>query len=98
MHRGNHPRMEEDLMSNPMRFEPTPPPKILHRRRRLKQSIDGNAKRVWLKRGKISRKLLLVAPPFPEKGDEITLNGQGWFVVKIKEEKVLAAFERHGST
>ena len=60
-------------------------------------TLDGKAKRVWLKRGKVTRKLLLVAPPWPDKGDEVTLNGEPWFVIRIKDEKIVAAFDREGN-
>lgn len=72
-------------MPESVRFEPNTP------------KLDGTAKRVWLKRGKVTRKLLLVVPPYPEKGDELTIDGEAWFVARIQDEKIIAAFDRDGN-
>lgn len=53
----------------------------------------GTAVRITMKRGSVSKKLLITEGVAPRIGDEITLDGVGWFVTKVKEEKILAVFE-----
>lgn len=56
----------------------------------------GTAVRITMKRGLISKKLLVTEGVVPRIGDEITLEGVSWFVTKLKEEKVLAVFRPEG--
>lgn len=53
----------------------------------------GIAYRTTMKRGKISKKLLITKGYIPRVGDEIVIDGVDWFVVKVKPEKILAAFD-----
>lgn len=53
----------------------------------------GTAIRITMKRGTISKKLLITEGTIPRIGDEITMNGVSWFVTKTKEEKILATFQ-----
>ncbi len=54
------------------------------------------AKRVKLRHGGLTRRLLLVAPPFPEVGEVLKIDGHDWTVEQSRDEKILAAFERDG--
>lgn len=58
--------------------------------------VTGTVKRVKIQLGKIKRSLLLAAPPYPRVGDMLTISGQDWPVVSIKDEKVIAAFDIEG--
>lgn len=57
------------------------------------------AKRVTLKlklNRKTTKRLLLVAPPFPAVGDELTIGKWDWIVTKVQDEKIIAAFIPEG--
>lgn len=54
------------------------------------------AKRITMKRGKMTKKLLLVGGPCPKIGDELTLEGVAWFVTKVKDEEIFAEFSTAG--
>ena len=54
------------------------------------------AKRVTLQYGTTKRKLLLVDPPYPERGEILTIEGQNWLVKKITDEKVIFEFTTEG--
>lgn len=44
--------------------------------------------RIWLKRPgdrRASKKFVLVAPPFPEIGDVVTIQGFGWIVTRTQD-------------
>jgi len=56
----------------------------------------GKAVRITMKRGKISKKLLVTEVVIPCVGDEVTWDGDSWFITKAKEEKILAAFRPVG--
>jgi hypothetical protein len=47
------------------------------------------AKRITVKRGKISRKFVLTAPPFPRVDDEVTIDGVEWSVSRVVDTKVI---------
>jgi hypothetical protein len=47
------------------------------------------AKRITVKRGKVSRKFVLTAPPFPRVDDEITIDGVEWFVSRVADTEVI---------
>jgi hypothetical protein len=41
--------------------------------------------RFTIKRGKIAKTFVAVAPPYPKVGDSVTLNGTEWFVTKARD-------------
>ena len=54
-------------------------------------------KRVTLKLGRRKRTQVLVAPPYPRVGDELTYpNGETWMVSRIKDEQCFAEFDTEG--
>lgn len=44
-------------------------------------------KRITVKCGNKSKRLVLVAPPWPEIGTVLTIEGDEWAVTKIKEDR-----------
>jgi len=48
--------------------------------------------RITVKRGRVTRKFLLVESPFPKRGDVITLHNVDYIVTKTQDEKILIRF------
>ena len=49
-------------------------------------------KRITVQHGKITRKFLLIDPPFPNLGDAITIGRVDYIVTKIADEKLYLRF------
>ena len=59
----------------------------------MKAAGPNDARRISLKNGPNRKKILLVAPPFPEVGDTIEIDGTTWTVTNFKFERIIARFE-----
>ncbi len=49
------------------------------------------AKQITLKRGRTTKRVVLVAPPYPEAGDVVTIDGEPWTVSKVANTRVIAS-------
>ena len=56
--------------------------------------MSNPAKQITIKNGKQTKRVVLVAPPFPDVGDVLTDGPAEWTVTKVQGTKVLAQFRR----
>lgn len=55
----------------------------------MKSTPGKPVKRITLKWGRKKRRLVLVAPPWPQYGEMIHIDGEPWMVTKVEDETLL---------